>query len=215
MGPTGPSGGPIGPTGYTGYTGYAGYTCYTGYSGPTGDMGPTGPSGGPVGPTGYTGHTGYTGYTGYTGPTGDMGPTGPSGGPIGPTGYTGYTGSTFQSSTTLTFATNPQEGDNLTGIQLDTSLAYISGNSVLFINELGMTGFGFEAIVTTYNSGSGLMDVNSITNIGNSLVGTNYYDVNLTGKRGSLLFTGTGFPTINARIGDFYISSDSILYFYR
>ena len=103
----------------------------------------------------------------------------------------------------------------MAGIQIDTGLAYIPGNSVIFINELGMTGFGFEAIVAAYDSGSGLMDVNSITDIGNSLVGTNYYDVNITGKRGSLLFTGTGFPTIKARIGDFYISTDSILYFYR
>ena len=116
----------------------------------------------------------------------------------------------------MTFSENPVEGDTLTGITVDTGLAYIAGNSILFVYNSGVPPLiSFEAIVSYYNPSSGSLNIASITNINNSLVGTYLYQVNLTGQRGSLLFTGTGPPSINARIGDYYIDTEaSLIYFF-
>ena len=131
-------------------------------------------------------------------------------------GSTGPTGASFLTSTTLTLANSPVEGDTLTNIQIDTGLAYITGNSVIF-TVTGATA-SFEAFITSYDSVTGIMNINSITNVNsntNDFTGTNQYEVNLSGQRGSMLFTGDGPPTINARFGDFYINSKMEIYFYR
>ena len=166
---------------------------------------------------GYVGATGPTGagVDGATGPTGAdstvPGPTGPTGagvdGATGPTGVTGATGSSFKTSASLTFASEPVEGDSLSGITVDTGLAYVAGNSVIVQNA---SQAGFEAVVSSYNSSTGSMDISQITNVEGTLVGSsNPFNVDLTGKRGTKIFYGTGVPTINARSGDIYIDTNS------
>jgi hypothetical protein len=144
------------------------------------------------------------------GPAGAVG----SAGDTGSTGPTGAAGDHYLTSTTLDLPNSVSEGDTLYDIQVDTGLAYITGNSVIF-TVTGATA-SFEAFVTSYDSVTGIMNINSITNIvENDFYGTNPYQVNLSGQRGSMLFTGDGAPTINARIGDFYINSNMDIYFYR
>jgi hypothetical protein len=131
-------------------------------------------------------------------------------------GTTGPTGASFLTSTTLTLPSNPPEGGTIYNIQVDTGLAYIPGNSVIF-TVTGATA-SFEAFVINYDTEKGILNINGITNVNsntNDFTGTKQYKVNLSGQRGSMLFTGDGLPTINARIGDFYINSKMEIYFYR
>ena len=140
-----------------------------------------------------------------------IGPTGPTG----PAGTDGATGASSQTTTTLEFVSDPEEGDARSGIQVDTGLAYISGNSVIFTYNPAGENIGFEAIVVSYDSATGIMNVNSITNVRNSLVGTYLYNVNIAGQRGTKIFRGTDAPSINARPGDLYIDSNNNLYIFQ
>lgn len=229
-GNTGPTGsvGPTGRDGATGYTGTKGDTGPTGSVGPTGRDGPTGA----MGPRGYDGTATNTGATGARGPTGQRGPTGYTG-PVGvastvtgPTGYTGWTGAT--GSTGATGAQGPAGPKYLADVIgplpfpvvngtltffIPTNLPYSKNNSVIITNK-DFPSTRFEAMVNSYNSLNGLIEVYKITNIfGTRYLSSSRFTINLTGERGYQWYVQTGNPNTVAvslgRFGDLYVDSVS------
>ena len=105
-----------------------------------------------------------------------------------------------------TFSANltPTENGTITGINIGTNLAYSAGNSILILTSATNK---FEAIVTSYTPSTGLMDITEITNIRGSTFGSQIYQINLSGERGTNWYSGTTGPTGGAgRIGDFWIN---------
>jgi len=193
LGPTGPTGLPssvTGPTGYTGYTGPMGIPGTATNTGATGQMGETGPTG-HTGPTGETGHSGSTGETGSTGPTGERGMVGETG----PTGITGPSGLNGDKYNTRTITQVPdmitQVSSGTVNVTVSTDLAYIQGNSVVVTCDNPSYPF-FEARVISYNSVTGNISLNQITNITGTLLDNEFYLINLNGIQGP---TGSTGPT--------------------
>ena len=183
--------GPIGADGVTGADGTAGIQGVTGaigLSGPTGNtgiQGETGPTGadstvaGPAGPSGPTGNTG-TGITGPTGPTGITGSQGPVGnqgadstvaGPSGPQGIQGDIGSDGDTGAAGDkYAALSSELESIptshpTNVSMDitTGRSYSVGQDVVIAHSDTQL---FRATVVSYDSVSGLLNVNSINETG-------------------------------------------------
>jgi len=192
-GPQGDQGdtGPIGSDGVTGADGTAGVQGETGsigLSGPTGNtgiQGETGPTGadstvtGPTGLSGPTGNTGVgsagatgpTGITGSQGPVGNQGadstvagPTGPQGivGDTGPDGTTGAAGDKYAA---LSSELEEIPTSHPTNVSMDitTGRAYSVGQDVVIAHSDSQL---FRATVVSYDSVSGLLNVNSINETG-------------------------------------------------
>ena len=187
--------GGTGPTGATGSTGATGTEGATGATGSTGSTGPTGTTGS----TGSTGPTGANGTEGATGPTGTKGANGTEGatGPIGPTGQAGSNGDKYLSVTTRLVTAFPlgtivNKGNTTTTI--NSSLAYIPGNSVIVTSSSpnDPLNIKFEATVSSYNSITGDLSLNGISNINGDWTIVTVANINLDGIDGP---TGTTGPT--------------------
>jgi hypothetical protein len=193
IGPTGETGftGPTGPKGETGFTsptGPTGETGFTGLTGPKGETGFTGPTG-LKGETGFTGPTGETGFTGLTGPKGETGFTGPTGlkGETGFTGPTGEAGDKYLSFTS--FITIDPNSPPLSFV-IGTGLAYITGNSIIVTDQSNPTLNNFETLVASYDSITGVMNINDTFNINGTFSAPTIYNVNLDGIIGQTGLTG-------------------------
>jgi hypothetical protein len=116
------------------------------------------------------------------------GPTGPTGSK-GDTGSTGPTGDRFLSATTSPVLPTPTEGGSQS-LTIGTQLSYIPGNSVVVVNSSSPS-VSFEGRVASYNSASGALVVDQITNIKGSFTSA-VYNVNLDGVDGP---TGPTGPT--------------------
>ena len=179
QGSTGAAGvGTTGATGATGYTGSTGATGATGYIGTTGATGATGTIGS-TGATGATGQTGNDGATGATGLTGNDGATGATG--LGSTGATGLPGNRYSttSATTLSIGTGTKT------LTVETGLAYTIAQDVIIAYDINNHMIG---MVSSYNSGTGVMVVDIITIIGTGSYSS--WQVNLNGAEGVAGATG-------------------------
>lgn len=159
--------------------------------GPAGVTGPTGPTGqSPTGATGPTGRTGPTGPTGRTGPTGLTGPTGA-------TGATGPQGYLYKTATTATVTPTPVAGGTQT-LTVGTGLSFVTKDHVVVVDS-GNYQNSFEGVITGYNSGSGQLNIGSITNI-HGTFSSAVYNVNIdaiNGPTGSTGATGATGPAAN------------------
>ena len=176
-------------------TGYTGCTGCCSVNGPSGCdiMGPTGPAGtvgtGPTGPAG--GGTGATGAQGRTGPTGASG--------IGNTGPTGAPGDRYNTRSAATIIT--PSGGSVT-LTVDRNLAYVTNNYVVVVSASNPNNY-FNGLVSSYDTSTGIININNITNINGTYGSSTAYIVNLnanlgaTGLPGS---TGTAGPTGTAGV---------------
>jgi hypothetical protein len=144
---------------------------------------------------------------GIDGPTGAAGSTG-STGEKGETGSTGKSGDKYLTATTLVTPV-PIQGSSVT-LTVDTDLSYITGNSVLVINSASPT-VRFEGLVQSYNSGSGSIVIDSITNISGTFT-SSVYNVNLDGIDGPTGPTGaSGSVTVYSITFDGGLSNNSYI----
>jgi hypothetical protein len=200
-----------GPTGDRGHTGDRGLTGHTGHTGPTGSKGDTGPTG-DRGTTGDTGPTGDKGYTGDRGYTGDTGPTGVK-------GDNGLNGDKYNTITTLstTITPLPNNPSNVINLMVSTGLAYTPGNSVVVTDSIEPFVNRFEAVVKSYTSANGYLEIWQIQNIIGDFSTSRVYNINLdgldgpTGQTGSKGDTGsTGQTGPQGLAGDKYNSTSTV-----
>ena len=121
----------------------------------------------------------------------NLGPTGPTG-TTGTTGPTGIQGDKYLTSTTNSTLLTPINGGSA-NLLVETNLAYITGNSVV-VTAQDNSG-NFEAFVSSYNSTSGELVLNDITNIQGTFTNSVIYNVNLDGIDGPTGPTGNTGPT--------------------
>ena len=110
------------------------------------------------------------------------GPTGPQGiqGSTGVTGPTGAPGDRYQTTFLTNISPPPSEGGSIGPVTVESGLAYITGNSVVVINNtLG----SFEGYVVSYDKSSGAMTIGNIKNVV-GVFGSGTYNVNLDGIDG-------------------------------
>lgn len=98
-------------------------------------------------------------------------------------------------------------------INIGSKYSFIPGNTVIIYNSINAL-LRFEAIVQSYDMGSGDMELYQITNIkqgaGGSWpqMGSKTYVISLAGQRGSIISSSTGAPSsTSGRVGDMYIDS--------
>ena len=105
---------------------------------------------------------------------------------------------------------NPVENGVISELNIGSKLSYITGNSVLIINSQHRSN-RFEAIVTNYNSSTGIIALEQITNIrGISFGGPKSYTINLCGERATQILTGSSTPSsTSGRPGDIFINTSS------
>jgi len=120
---------------------------------------------------------------------------------LGITGMTGASGDRFLTQTygSTLFSVNPLTSTTVVSMIVDTNLAYITGNTVVVVNQLN-TASTFDGTVQYYNRNTGALSTINIVNISNSaLFPSNVvYDVNLhgiDGPTGMMGPTGTTGPT--------------------
>jgi len=156
--------------------------------GPTGADSTAAGSTGPTGPSGPTG-AGITGPTGPPETTGARGPTGADStvaGPTGPTGSTGTDGTAGidgedglgdrYAATSSDTETIPSSHPTNVSMSISTGRSYSVGQNVVIAHSDSQL---FKATVVTYDSDSGLLNVNSISNTGSGAF--NEWWVNLYG----------------------------------
>ena len=126
---------------------------------------------------GIDGPQGIQGSQGFTGATGSQGDTGA-------TGAQGNSGVSFN--TTAPGLSNVPVANSSVDLSVGTQLPYISGNSVLVNNTSLPLTYSFEGRVYSYNSSTGAMRIDSITNISGdwNLVYLGQVNVNLDGIDG-------------------------------
>jgi hypothetical protein len=158
------------------------YALYAANGGTTGAQGITGSTGdqGAIGVTGAVGSTGITGGTGVIGATGDIGTSGATGstGSTGGTGIAGPTGDRY--ATTSSTSLNISVPTTPLTFTVETGLAYSIGQEVIiaFSSTQQMVG-----TITSYTSGTGVMDVTVTTSIGSGS-GLQPWSINLNGAPG-------------------------------
>ncbi|MES2286983.1 MAG: hypothetical protein V4547_14930 [Bacteroidota bacterium] len=167
------NGGTTGAQGITGSTGATGLTGDQGAIGVTGAVGSTGITG-TTGIVGSTGASGTNGIDGIDGSTGALGITGSTGG----TGIAGPTGDRY--ATTSSTSLNISVPTTPLTFTVETGLAYSIGQEVIiaFSSTQQMVG-----TITSYTSGTGVMDVTITTSIGSGS-GLLPWSINLNGAPG-------------------------------
>ena len=152
------------------------YALYSGNGGTPGATGTTGAAGmnGMTGPTGAMGITGTQGPTGNAGANGMTGPTGAMG-LMGMTGTTGLNGDKYAStsSTSLTIAMGAQS------LTIGTGLAYTVAQQILIAFDASNV---LTATITSYNSGTGALNVNVTSFIGAGTYAA--WSINMNGAPG-------------------------------
>ena len=126
---------------------------------------------------------------------GPVGPTGPqgTGGLLGTTGPTGPSGDKYLSSTGIPITLSPVNGGILSLI-IGSNLAYITGNSVVVVDTTSSN--TFEGRVNIYDSLSGSITIDTITNINGFSSGvTSVFNINLDGIDGPQGIQGIQGPT--------------------
>ena len=126
---------------------------------------------------------------------GPVGPTGPqgTGGLLGTTGPTGPSGDKYLSSTGIPITLSPVNGGILSMI-IGSNLAYITGNSVVVVDTTSSN--TFEGRVNIYDSLSGSITIDTITNINGFSSGvTSVFNINLDGIDGPQGIQGIQGPT--------------------
>lgn len=120
---------------------------------------------------------------------------------LGITGMTGASGDRFLTQTygSTLFSVNPLTSTTVVSMIVDTNLAYITGNTVVVVNQLN-TASTFDGTVQYYNRNTGALSTINIVNISNSepFPSNVVYDVNLhgiDGPTGMMGPTGTTGPT--------------------
>jgi hypothetical protein len=121
-------------------------------------------------------------------------------GPVGPTGQAGDKYNTRTVSPVTDMTTQVQSGT--VNISVDPGLAYIQGNLVLVTCDSSPSYPFFNARVISYNSTTGEISLNEITNITGTLLDNEYYLLNLdgiigpTGAVGPTGIAGSGVSTL-------------------
>ena len=146
-----------------------------------------------MGPLG-TGPTGAKGDTGVQGPTGIIGPTGFTG-PIGntETGPTGLSGDRYNTRSVSTIIGPTVSGSVL--LDVDAQLAYVIGNYVIVVSASNPANY-FNGQVQSYDTITGLIIINNISNINGTFSSNTPYIVNLNAALGA-----TGLPGPTGVIG--------------
>lgn len=108
---------------------------------------------------------------------------------------------------THTFSSNPEENGTVT-LTIGSKYSFTTGNSVIIAPRLTDT-HRFEAIVTSYDSSTGVIQLSELTNIrGSSFSTIGLWTITLAGERGSKITYGSGIPNSNiGRVGDTYIDT--------
>jgi formylmethanofuran dehydrogenase subunit D len=131
------------------------------------------------------------GLNGQIGPRGFQGPIGQKG-IQGPTGTQGVQGDKYNTKSSLTII-NPIQGGSIS-FSVSSNLAYITGNSIIVVDSNNSAN-NFEGIVFLYNSNTGNLVINNITNIQGTFGTSIIYNINLDGIDGPTGYTGDIGPT--------------------
>lgn len=108
----------------------------------------------------------------------------------------------------FTASLNPTENGTITsGLNIGSKYSFASGNSVIISGQF-ISSTRFEAIVTNYDSSTGDMTLESITNLSGTFTPSMLLQITLTGQRGSKIVAASGTPSVNTgRSGDMYVNS--------
>ena len=112
-------------------------------------------------------------------------------GETGATGATGASGNVYNTSTTSSTIINPSSGS--VTLTVSTGLAYITGNSVIVVQQNNSLN-SFKGTISTYNSSTGILVIGNIVNIQGSFGSFVVYNVNLDGIDGPTGPTGSTGP---------------------
>ncbi len=115
-------------------------------------------------------------------------------GPTGPTGYTGPTGFGDRYATYTTSAVTLTPSAPPVSLTVGRDLAYIVGNRAVVVSAVAPNN-SFQGIVTSYDTNTGAMVLDSITNVQGTFTGSVVYNVNLDGTLGATGYTGYTGPT--------------------
>jgi hypothetical protein len=190
-----------GTSGTAGTSGTSGATGLNGTSGSSGQNGTNGTSGtagtsGNTGTSGTTGTAGSSGSTGTSGSSGSSGQAGTSGtaGTAGSSGATGSSGVNGDKYATVSSTSNtiPTSHPTQLTFTVGTGLAWSFAQTVIIAKD--SSNF-IDASVVSYDAGTGVMVVNSVSNTGTGTYSN--WELNLegapgkAGSSGSSGFTGT------------------------
>ncbi len=116
----------------------------------------------------------------------------------GPTGSTGAQGATGYSdrfaTSTSSITITPTQGGSVGPITVGTNLAYITGNSIVVVDQASSAN-AFEGRIASYNPVTGDLTIDQITNIQGSFGSPATYNINLDGIDGPTGQTGSIGPT--------------------
>jgi len=135
-----------------------------------------------------TGPSGAVGAVGATGPGGAVGATGAAG-----VGSTGPAGDRFKTSTQYPVTLSPVVGSTIP-LTVGTNLAYITGNTVLVVDQNAPYG-SFQGTILTYDQTTGYLNIGGIVNIKGTFPNISIFNVTINGLTGGFELNQTILPT--------------------
>ena len=122
--------------------------------------------------------------------------------PVGPRGPAGASGDKYLTYTSSMFLPEPTSSTLSTTATIAKNLAYSPGNSVLVADSTNPLINNFEARVTEYNSNTGEITIDTISNFNGSFTSVSVAAVNLDAIDGPIGATGaTGLQGVQGEIG--------------